>query len=45
LADPAGRLAAAHDAMRAAKEQHNALPAELLTDISQFSMPATKIGV
>ena len=26
--------------MRAAKEQHNALPAELLTDIAQFSMPA-----
>ena len=40
LADPAGRLAAAHEAMRAAKEQHNALPAELLTDIAQFSMPA-----
>ena len=40
LADPAGRLAAVHDAMRAAKEQHNALPAELLTDIAQFSMPA-----
>jgi diacylglycerol O-acyltransferase / wax synthase len=40
LADPAGRLAAVHEAMRAAKEQHNALPAELLTDIAQFSMPA-----
>ncbi|MDT5084198.1 MAG: diacylglycerol O-acyltransferase / wax synthase, partial [Mycobacterium sp.] len=40
LADPAGRLAAAHEAMRAAKEQHNALPAELLTDIAEFSMPA-----
>ena len=40
LADPAERLAAAHEAMRAAKEQHNALPAELLTDIAQFSMPA-----
>jgi diacylglycerol O-acyltransferase / wax synthase len=40
LADPAARLAAAHEAMRAAKEQHNALPAELLTDIAQFSMPA-----
>src|SRR4029077_19914384 len=40
LADPAGRLAAAHEAMRGAKEQHNALPAELLTDIAQFSMPA-----
>jgi WS/DGAT/MGAT family acyltransferase len=40
LADPAGRLEAVHEAMRAAKEQHNALPAELLTDIAQFSMPA-----
>jgi WS/DGAT/MGAT family acyltransferase len=40
LADPAGRLAAVHEAMRAAKEQHNALGAELLTDIAQFSMPA-----
>ena len=40
LADPAARLAAVHEAMRAAKEQHNALPAELLTDIAQFSMPA-----
>ena len=40
LADPAERLAAVHEAMRAAKEQHNALPAELLTDIAQFSMPA-----
>jgi WS/DGAT/MGAT family acyltransferase len=40
LADPAARLEAVHEAMRAAKEQHNALPAELLTDIAQFSMPA-----
>jgi diacylglycerol O-acyltransferase / wax synthase len=40
LADPAGRLADVHEAMRAAKDQHNALPAELLTDIAQFSMPA-----
>jgi len=40
LADPADRLNAVHEAMRAAKEQHNALPAELLTDIAQFSMPA-----
>ncbi len=40
LADPAGRLKAAHEGMRAAKEQHNALPADLLTDIAQFSMPA-----
>jgi diacylglycerol O-acyltransferase len=40
LPQPAQRLEAAHEAMRAAKEQHNALPAELLTDIAQFSMPA-----
>ena len=40
LADPDARLAAAHDSMRAAKEQFNALPADLLTDIAQFSMPA-----
>jgi WS/DGAT/MGAT family acyltransferase len=40
VADPAARLAAVHAAMRAAKDQHNALPAELLTDIAQFSMPA-----
>ena len=40
LADPAGRLAAVHEAMGAAKDQHNALPADLLTDIAQFSMPA-----
>ena len=40
LADPAARLAAVHEAIRAAKEQHDALPAELLTDIAQFSMPA-----
>lgn len=40
LADPIQRLQAAHEAMRAAKEQHGALPAEVLTDIAQFSMPA-----
>jgi diacylglycerol O-acyltransferase / wax synthase len=40
LADPVQRLHAAHEAMRAAKEQHNAMPADLLTDIAQFSMPA-----
>jgi diacylglycerol O-acyltransferase / wax synthase len=40
LADPAARLAAVHEGMRAAKEQHNALPADLLTDIAEFSMPA-----
>jgi diacylglycerol O-acyltransferase / wax synthase len=40
LADPVQRLRAAHEAMRAAKEQHNVMPADLLTDIAQFSMPA-----
>jgi diacylglycerol O-acyltransferase / wax synthase len=40
LADPAQRLEVAHEAMRAAKEQHDALSAELLIDIAQFSMPA-----
>jgi diacylglycerol O-acyltransferase / wax synthase len=40
LADPAARLAAVHEGMRVAKEQHNAMPADLLTDIAEFSMPA-----
>jgi diacylglycerol O-acyltransferase / wax synthase len=40
LSDPAERLGAVHEAMRAAKEQFNAMPADLLTDIAQFSMPA-----
>jgi WS/DGAT/MGAT family acyltransferase len=40
LADPAARLQAAHEAMRAAKEQHGALPADLLADVTQFAMPA-----
>lgn len=40
LADPLQRLRAAHEAMRVAKEQHNAIPADLLTDVAQFSMPA-----
>jgi diacylglycerol O-acyltransferase / wax synthase len=40
LADPAARLAAVHEGMSVAKEQHNALPADLLTDIAEFSMPA-----
>jgi diacylglycerol O-acyltransferase len=33
------RLAATHDAMAAAKEQHGALPARLLADVSEFAMP------
>jgi WS/DGAT/MGAT family acyltransferase len=40
LEDPAERLAATHEAMRAAKEQHGAMPADLLTDVAQFAMPA-----
>jgi diacylglycerol O-acyltransferase / wax synthase len=40
LSDPAARLHAAHEAMRAAKEQHGAMPADLLTDVAQFAMPA-----
>ena len=40
LADPLERLRHAHDAMRAAKDQHGALPADLLSDVTQFAMPA-----
>ncbi len=40
VADPAERLALCHEAMRAAKEQHGALPANLLADVTQFAMPA-----
>jgi WS/DGAT/MGAT family acyltransferase len=40
LADPRDRLRAVHQAMRAAKEQHEALPADLLADVTQFAMPA-----
>jgi hypothetical protein len=40
LADPAQRLRHASEAMRAAKEQHGALPASLLSDVTQFAMPA-----
>jgi diacylglycerol O-acyltransferase / wax synthase len=34
------RLRAVHEGMRAAKEQHGALPADLLADVTQFAMPA-----
>jgi WS/DGAT/MGAT family acyltransferase len=34
------RLRAVHECMRAAKEQHGALPADLLADVTQFAMPA-----
>jgi hypothetical protein len=40
LSDPVERLRYAHDAMRAAKDQHGALPADLLSDVTQFAMPA-----
>jgi diacylglycerol O-acyltransferase len=40
LEDPSERLQAAHEAMRAAKEQHGAMPADLLADVTQFAMPA-----
>ena len=40
LADPLDRLRHAHEAMRAAKDQHGALPADLLSDVTEFAMPA-----
>ena len=40
VASPAERLALCHEAMRVAKEQHGALPANLLADVTQFAMPA-----
>jgi diacylglycerol O-acyltransferase / wax synthase len=40
LADPLDRLRACHLAMQAAKQQHGALPADLLADVTQFAMPA-----
>jgi diacylglycerol O-acyltransferase / wax synthase len=40
LSDPAERLKAASESMRAAKDQHAALPAHLLQDFSQFAAPA-----
>jgi diacylglycerol O-acyltransferase len=40
LADPRERLRVVHEAMRAAKERHDALPANLLADVTQFAMPA-----
>jgi len=40
LEDPLERLQACTLAMRAAKEQHGALPATLLSDVTQFAMPA-----
>jgi WS/DGAT/MGAT family acyltransferase len=40
LSDPLQRLFQVHEAMRAAKEQHGALPADLLSDVTQFAIPA-----
>ncbi len=40
VTDPLERLHACTAAMRAAKEQHGALPASLLSDVTQFAMPA-----
>ncbi len=40
LEDPLQRLQACHESMRAAKEQHGALPADMLADVAQFAMPA-----
>jgi WS/DGAT/MGAT family acyltransferase len=40
LQDAAERLRVMHEAMGAAKEQHQALPASLLSDVTQFAMPA-----
>lgn len=40
LADPLDRLRAAGGAMVAAKDQHEALPADLLGDVTRFAMPA-----
>ncbi|MEO6204777.1 MAG: wax ester/triacylglycerol synthase family O-acyltransferase [Mycobacteriales bacterium] len=40
LADPVERLRACHQSMRAAKETHGALPADMLADVAQFAMPA-----
>lgn len=40
VSDPVERLESTHEAMRAAKEQHGAIPAGLLADVSQFAMPA-----
>lgn len=38
--DPRRRLEMSHDAMRVAKEQHQAIPAALLQDFSEFAAPA-----
>ena len=40
LDDPIARVAAAHQAMRSAKDHHRAVPASLLQDATQFIPPA-----
>jgi diacylglycerol O-acyltransferase / wax synthase len=38
--DPVARLRAIHDSMAAAKELHEAIPATILTDVTEFVPPA-----
>ena len=40
LPDSGERLDAMHEAMRAAKDQHGAIPASLFADFGQFALPA-----
>lgn len=40
LADPVERLRAVHESMRVAKEQHGAIDAQALLEMTQFTMPA-----
>jgi diacylglycerol O-acyltransferase / wax synthase len=40
VADPVERLQAIHDSMAAAKELQRAIPADMLSDITQFAPPA-----
>jgi diacylglycerol O-acyltransferase / wax synthase len=40
VADPVDRLRSTHEALRAMKERHRALPAELLQDVNHFIPPA-----
>ncbi len=40
LASPLDRLQVVHESMLEAKEQHGALPADLLSDVTQFAIPA-----
>jgi diacylglycerol O-acyltransferase / wax synthase len=40
LPSPLDRLRIVHESMRVAKEQHGALPAALLSDVTQFAIPA-----